>query len=143
MNEPIVVAPGVVVPSEAMQVAAVRAAGPGGQNVNKVSSKVQIHVELNMITGLSAGARARLRALAGRRLDTSGCLVISSQRTRDQQKNLADARARIRDLVAQALIEPIPRKPTRPSRGAVQRRLNDKRLTGDKKQRRRSGGSDD
>jgi ribosome-associated protein len=137
VNEPIVVAPGVLVPAEAMHVAAVRAAGPGGQNVNKVSSKVQIHVDLRMIKGLSAAAFARLRTLAGRRLDTAGQLVISSQRTRDQQKNLLDARTRIRELIASALIEPVPRKPTRPGRGAVQRRLNDKRRQGDKKQQRR------
>jgi len=137
VNEPIVVAPGVVVPAEAMQVAAVRSAGPGGQNVNKVSSKVQIHVDLQMIRGLSSAARARLRSLAGRRLDTSGQLVITSQRTRDQQKNLLDARTRIREMIVQAMIEPIPRRPTRPGRGAVQRRLTDKRKQGEKKQQRR------
>lgn len=137
MAEPILVGTSVRVPAEAIAVKASRSGGPGGQNVNKVSSKVQIHVDLQMIRGLNSSARARLRSLAGRRLDTSGQLVITSQRTRDQQKNLLDARTRIRELIAQALIEPIPRRPTRPGRGAVQRRLNDKRKQGEKKQQRR------
>jgi ribosome-associated protein len=137
VNEAIVVAPGVVVPADAMQMAAVRSAGPGGQNVNKVSSKVQIHVDLTRVTGLSFAARARLRKLAGRRIDSAGQLVISSQRTRDQPKNLLDARERIRDLIAAALVEPVRRKPTRPGKGAVQRRLSDKRHQGDKKLQRR------
>src|SRR5262245_31253455 len=127
MAEPIQVAPGVVVPAAALSVRAVRSSGPGGQNVNKVASKVELRVDLGAVSGLDEGARARLLALARPRLDAEGLLLVTSQRTRDQPRNLEDAREKVRQLVARALHAPRRRRATRPSAGARERRLAGKR----------------
>ncbi len=117
---------------------AVRAGGPGGQNVNKVASKVELRVALDAIVGLDPDARARLRALCAGRLDADGRLLVTSQLTRDQHKNLQDAREKVRVLVAQSLVRPRKRRPTRPTRGSVERRLSDKKHRSTKKSDRRS-----
>jgi ribosome-associated protein len=136
MADPIVVRPGVVVPADALSMRAVRSGGPGGQNVNKVSSKVELRVDLDRIEGLDVAARHRLRAVAT--LDADGHLLVTSQRTRDQRANLDDAREKVRLLVVQALVVPRARRKTRPTRGSVERRLSDKkRRTQAKADRRR------
>jgi ribosome-associated protein len=127
MAEPIRVAKGILVPESAIEWRAVRSSGPGGQNVNKVASKVELRLDLGAVTGLSAPARARLRALAAGRLDAEGRLLVTSQRTRDQLRNLEDAREKARKLVERALKVPRPRRLTQPSRAAVERRLRRKR----------------
>ena len=116
------------VPASALTMRAVRASGPGGQNVNKVASKVDLRVDLDAIEGLADSARARLRTLAGRRLDADGRLQITSQVTRDQTRNLEDAREKVRALVAAAMREPKRRRPSRPSAGARERRIESKKL---------------
>lgn len=98
-----------IVPESAISVRAVRSSGPGGQNVNKVSSKVELRVDLAAITGLDAGARARLLALARNDLDADGRLLVTSQKTRDQRRNLEDAREKVRQLLVRAQAEPVPR----------------------------------
>jgi ribosome-associated protein len=136
MAEPIVVRASVVVPADALSVRAVRSGGPGGQNVNKVSSKVELRVDLDRVEGLDAAARHRLRAAAT--LDADGLLLVTSQRTRDQRANLDDAREKVRLLVEQALVVPRARRKTRPTRGSIERRLSDKkRRTQAKADRRR------
>ncbi|HLK41289.1 MAG TPA: alternative ribosome rescue aminoacyl-tRNA hydrolase ArfB [Polyangiaceae bacterium] len=127
MAEALFVRPGVVVPVEAMQTSASRASGPGGQNVNKVASKIELRVDLTRIVGLDVGAAGRLRALARGALDAAGRLLVTSQRTRDQRANLEDAREKVRRLVLRALERPRPRRDTRPTRGSVERRIEDKK----------------
>ena len=127
MAEPIRIAKGILIPEAALEWRAVRSSGPGGQNVNKVASKVELRVDLGAVTGLSGPARARLQALAAGRLDADGRLLVISQRTRDQLRNLEDAREKARKLVERALKLPRPRRLTQPSPGAVERRLRRKR----------------
>ncbi len=139
MVESVVVRPGVVVPAASMSVRATRSSGPGGQNVNKVSSKVELRVDLSLIEGLDAPARERLVALAAGALDADGKLLLMSQRTRDQRQNIDDAREKVRALVLRALVRPKARKKTRPTRGSVERRIEEKKHRARLKAGRRDG----
>ncbi len=125
--EAIIVTDRVRVPARALSVRAVRSSGPGGQNVNKVASKVDLRVDLGAIEGLAEPARRRLEALASHRLDAEGRLLVTSQATRDQSRNLEDARHKVRALVAAALREPRVRRPTRPGVQAEERRIGAKK----------------
>jgi ribosome-associated protein len=136
MPAPIVVTDRVVVPGDAVEVRAVRASGPGGQNVNKVASKVELRVDLSRIQGLDDGSRGRLLRLVAGRLDRAGRLILTSQRTRDQHRNLEDARRKLQDWIALALIPEKERVPTRPSAGSRERRLEEKRRRSRRKSER-------
>jgi ribosome-associated protein len=140
MSDPIQVAATVRVPAEAIAMKAVRSGGPGGQNVNKVSSKIELRIRMEAIEGLGSDALERLRHAVRNRLDADGRWMIVSEKTRDQAKNLEDARAKAVQVIADALVAPIPRRPTRPTKGSKTRRLDGKRMAGEKKRQR--GGRD-
>jgi ribosome-associated protein len=107
----------------------VRASGPGGQNVNKLSTAVQLRFDAARSPSLPEPVRARLLRLAGHRLTGEGVIVVTAQRFRTQERNRADARARLAELIARAAEPPPPpRKPTRPSRGAREDRLAGKAI---------------
>jgi len=142
MSEPIRVSDEVVVPEAALSWRAVRASGPGGQNVNKVASKILLRVDLGLVEGLGDDARARLRSFAGARLDADGRLLVGSQRFRDQPRNLEDARAKLRGLLLRALQPPKPRRATRASTASREKRLAGKRRDALKKRQRRDTSED-
>ena len=136
MAEPLRIDAKVVIPASDLTIEAVRSSGPGGQNVNKVSSKVELRFDLAQTAALSGPVKARLRALAGKRLDAEGRIRLVSQRTRDQARNRQDALDRLAELIREALVPPRPRKPTRPTRASKARRLDDKRRQSSKKRLR-------
>jgi ribosome-associated protein len=105
----------------------VRASGPGGQNVNKLSSAVQLRFDVRRSPSLTTDVRLRLERMAGRRLTRDGVLVIMAQRHRTQERNRQDALDRLKELIQAASIAPTPRRPTRPTRGSKERRLATKK----------------
>lgn len=120
-----------------------RASGPGGQNVNKVSTAVALRFEAERSPSLSPAAKARLRRLAGWRWTSDGALIVTSDRHRSQAMNREDAREKLRALVLAALEEPKARRPTRPTAGSVRRRLDAKTRQGAVKASRRSPWEDE
>jgi ribosome-associated protein len=143
MADPIRVDATVVVPASAIAVSFARSSGPGGQNVNKVESKVILRFEVAAVRGLDDASRARLRGLAGSRLDQDGWILVTSQRTRDQHRNLADAREKARELVARSLRAPRKRRPTRKTRASHDARIKAKKREGAvKRLRGRVSGED-
>src|SRR5712692_403574 len=108
----------------------IRASGPGGQNVNKLASAVQLRFDARGSPNLPDDVRARLERLAGRRLTRQGVIVITAQRHRTQERNRQDALDRLIELIERAAVAPVPRRKTKPTRGARERRLESKKRRG-------------
>src|SRR2546429_8812257 len=121
------VTPHIAIDESELSESFIRSSGPGGQNVNKLSSAVQLRFDVRHSPSLPADVRARLERLAGNRLTRAGVLVITAQRHRTQERNRADALERLRDPIRRAALAPRPRRPTRPTAGARENRLESKK----------------
>jgi ribosome-associated protein len=125
------------IPADALEFRAVRSGGPGGQHVNKVSSKVELRLAIDRIEGISPPARHRLVLLAGKRLTQEGVLILTADESRHQFQNKATVEERLVELIRTALIPPKLRTATKPTRGSKERRLDSKKAAGQKKAARR------
>ncbi len=117
------VTPSIVLDEREIGESFIRASGPGGQNVNKVSSAVQLRFDVRRSPSLSGEVKTRLTRLAGRRMTNDGVIIITAQRHRSQDNNRKDALDRLLDLIRQAAIRPAMRKATKPSRAARHKRI--------------------
>ena len=123
---PLEITPNLVIPDSDLSFAFVKASGPGGQNVNKVSSAVQLRFDMAGTTVLSDAVKSRLRGLAGRRLTDDGAILIIARNQRSQDHNRREALERLADLISRALVAPKARKATKPTRASRERRLEGK-----------------
>lgn len=136
------IAPGVGFDPRELSERFVRSSGPGGQNVNKVSTAVQVRLDLRAEGSLPAGLRARAEGLGGSRVTGEGVLVITAQRHRSQEMNRTDALERVVALLRAAAVRPVYRVPTKPGRAAKARRMDEKGKRGATKRLRGSPGLD-
>ncbi|MBP8846051.1 MAG: aminoacyl-tRNA hydrolase [Thermoanaerobaculia bacterium] len=135
--------PGVEIPEQELTFEFIRSSGPGGQNVNKVSTAVRLRFDVRNSTVLPDEVKVRLIALAGRRVTKEGELVLLGQRHRTQEKNRQDVLARLAELVERALVAPRKRRATKPTRAAGVRRLRAKKLQADRKRGRSDAAAED
>jgi ribosome-associated protein len=123
---PLAVTAGIEIPDHELSLAFLRSSGPGGQNVNKVATAVQLRYDLEHSQALSEAVKLRLRNLSGRRLTTGGAVLIVARNHRTQERNRREAEQRLVELIRRALTAPKQRKPTQPPRAAHERRLERK-----------------
>ncbi len=133
---PLVISAEVAIPDEEFEWKFIRASGPGGQNVNKVASAVQLRFLLPQNKTLPVAARNRLRRLAGQKINDDGTILISARSERSQEQNRRDALERLAGLIRSAMIEPKIRKKTRPTKASKERRMDLKKRRGTTKQGR-------
>ncbi len=124
---PLVISPQTAIPDEEFEWKFIRSSGPGGQNVNKVASAVQLRFLLPLNISLPAPVRNRLRRLAGQKLNDDGSILISARSARSQEQNRREALERLAELIRAALVEPKVRKKTRPTRASQERRIESKK----------------
>lgn len=120
------ITPTISIPDDELRVSFVRSSGPGGQNVNKLSTACQLRFNVAAATSLSAAVKERLVRKAGRKMTDDGVLIIDARRYRTQQRNHLDALERLKTLVAAAAVAPKKRRPTKPTKASKQRRLDSK-----------------
>jgi ribosome-associated protein len=140
------IGPGVFVHRSDLRFAFSRSSGPGGQNVNKLSTRAELRVAISKIVGMDEHAAGRLRAMAGRRLTQDDEIMLVADTSRSQQDNKAETVSRLTEMVLKAMVRPKTRRKTKPSRGAKERRLAGKKKDSQTKslrQSRRSSGHDD
>jgi ribosome-associated protein len=124
---PLVISPQIAIPDDEFEWKFIRSSGPGGQNVNKVASAVQLRFLLPVNTSLPVAARNRLRRLAGQKLNDDGSILISARSARSQEQNRREALERLAELIRAATVEPKLRKKTRPTRASRERRIESKK----------------
>jgi len=132
------VSPDLVIDERELEERFIRASGPGGQNVNKVATAVQIRFDVRRSPSLPEAVRERLLRIAGSRVSAEGILTIEARRFRTQERNREDARERLVTLIRRAAEAPVPRHATRPTAGSQVRRLESKRHRGELKASRRT-----
>ena len=137
------VTPTIAIDEREIEETFIRSSGPGGQNVNKLSTAVQLRFDVRHSPSLPDGVRERLERLAGKRLTRDGVLIITAQRHRTQERNRQDALDRLLELIREAAIVPVRRRPTRPTMGSRKRRLEGKRRRSTIKGLRGTKPSDD
>jgi ribosome-associated protein len=139
---PLNITPSIVIPDDELEWKFIRASGPGGQNVNKVSSAVQLRFLLPINSSIPVAARNRLRAQLGHKILDDGTILISARSERSQEQNRRDALERLSTLIQNALVEPKIRKKTRPTKASKERRIDSKKRRGTTKQARGRQGWD-
>lgn len=142
MSAIIVVSPNITLQENELRFDFLRSAGPGGQNVNKVATAVQLRFDLHNSTSLPLEVKDRLTKIAGKRINQDGWLIIEAKRYRTQEGNRQDAVNRLVKLIQKAMEKPTERKPTKPSKAAKDKRLEEKKRRSEIKRSRRSGPED-
>jgi ribosome-associated protein len=137
---PLAISPEISIPDQEFEWKFIRSSGPGGQNVNKVSSAVQLRFLLPLNTSLPVSVRNRLRRLAGQKLIDDGSILLSARSERSQEQNRRAALERLAELIRAAMVEPKIRKKTRPTRASKERRIESKKRRASTKQQRGGRG---